>query len=283
MKKLLYILIAVIGAGATSCQVEDAMLFNDCARVQFTTADDYPFSFVWLDESVTSAVVKLPVRVIGGPQNVERALNAVQVEEFDVTYTYDSKGYVIDSTVTAKPNPAQSGQHYVPFNDSEAQKVMKVAADVVKDSLCVVLKRDASLATTKYRLRVRLQPTADFEVGESKYLERTIIVSDMLEQPTNWRSGYSAYNYLGAYSVPKHELMIRVLQSVQGSDARVDDEWITKGNSDPTIFVYWRGKFNEELERFNNDPANIASGAAPLREDPSNPNSTVISFPTRVN
>ena len=283
MKKLFYILIAIIGAGATSCQVEDAMLFDDCARVQFTTTDDYPFSFVWLDQSVTSAVVKLPIKVIGGPQNTERVLNAVQAEEFDVTYTYDSKGYVIDSTVTPKANPAQSGLHYVSFTDTEAQQVMKVKAEAVKDSLCVILKRDASLSTTKYRLRVRLAASDDFEVGESKYLERTIIVSDMLEQPTNWRSGYSAYNYLGTYSVPKHELMIRVLQSVQGSDARVDDEWINKGNSDPTIFVYWRGKFNEELARFNNDPANIASGAAPLREDPTNPNSTLISFPTRVN
>ena len=283
MKKLLYILIAVIGAGATSCQVEDAMLFNDCARVQFTTADDYPFSFVWLDESITTAVVKLPIKVIGGPQDVERALDAVQIEEFDVTYTYDSKGYVVDSTVTAKPNPAQSGTHYVPFNDSQAKELMKVKANLVTDSLQVIVKRDASLATAKYRLRVKLQATADFEVGESKYIERTIVVSDMLEQPANWKSGYSAYTYLGPYSVPKHELMIRVLQSVQGSNARLDNDWIIKGNSDPTIFVYWRGKFKEELERFNSDPENIASGAAPLREDPSNPNSALISFPTRVN
>lgn len=283
MKKLLYILTTVIGAWTTSCQVEDAMLFNDCARVQFTTTEDYPFSFVWLDESITTAVVKLPIKVIGGPQDVERALDAVQVEEFDVTYKYDSKGYVVDSTVTAKPNPAQSGMHYVPFNDSQAKELMKVKANLVTDSLQVIVKRDASLATAKYRLRVKLQATADFEVGESKYLERTIVVSDMLEQPTNWKSGYSAYNYLGSYSVPKHELMIRVLQSVQGSDARLDNDWINKGNSDPTIFVYWRGKFNEELERFNSDPENIASGAAPLREDPSNPNSTLISFPTRVN
>ena len=289
MKKLIYLFIAIVSIGATACQEQEPLMFNDSARVQFTSAvDDYSYSFIWSDKSVTSAVIKLPIRIIGGPKDVERTLNAVQVDEFTVTYEYDNKGYLVDSTVTPMENPAVAGLHYVPFDSPEAQQVLKVKAGVVQDSLSIIVKRDPSLATKKVRLRVRIQDSEDFLAGENQYLERTIVFSDMLEQPTGWyyKNYYTysaAYSYLGNYSVPKHELMIRVLQNLQGSDSRVDDALIDKGNADPTVFVYWRAKFVEELEAFNNDPANIASGAAPLKEDPSNPSSALVSFPTKVN
>ncbi len=285
MKKLFAIIGCVLAMG---CQEDLIMTYEDQARVQFTSStEDMPYSFVWLDDSHTEAVVKLPLRVIGGPAEVERQLEVAQVEEFDVVYEYDSKGYVVDSTVTPIENPAVAGVHYVPFDDPRAQALLKVAPGVVQDSLSIILKRDATLSAGKVRLRVQLKASDDFLLGESKYLERTVVFSDMLEQPSgwyykNWYTYSTAYSYLGTYSVPKHELMIRVLQKLQGPDSRVDDEWIAKGNADPTIFVYWRSKFVEELEAFNNNPDNIASGAAPLREDPANSNSTPVTFPTKV-
>lgn len=288
MKKIFCALTVSACLGMMGCQEDDALLFQDVARVQFTSGvEDYPYSFVWLDKSQEYSVVKLPILVTGGPSDVERTLKVTQVEEFDVTYEYDNKGYVIDSVVTPKPNPAISGVHYVPFDDSEARALLKFEANVVKDSLAIILKRDASLKTEKVRLRLRLEPSDDLQVGESKYLERTIVFSDMLEQPSGWyyKNSYTystAYSYLGNYSVPKHELMIRVLQRLQSSDSRVDDEWIAKGNSDPTIFVYWRSKFVEELNAFNNNPDNIASGVAPLHEDPNDPSSALVTFPTKV-
>ena len=284
MKKIFYILTASFCLGMMGCQEDEALLFQDVARVQFTSGvEDYPYSFVWLDKSQESAIVKLPILVTGGPVDIERTVKVTQVEEFDVTYEYDNKGYVIDSTVTPKPNPAVAGVHYVPFNDSEAQALLKVKAGVVKDSLAIILKRDASLTTEKVRLRLRLEASDDLELGESKYLERTIVFSDMLELPSEWYSYSNAYYYLGNYSVPKHELMIRVLKKLQSSDSRVDDEWLRKGNADPTIFVYWRSKFVEELNAFNNNPENIESGIAPLRENPNDLGSALVSFPTKVN
>lgn len=288
MKKLFYMLTVSFCLGIMGCQEDEALLFQDVARVQFTSGvEDYPYSFVWLDKSLEYSIVKLPILITGGPSNVERKLKVTQVEEFDVVYEYDNKGYVIDSVITPKPNPAVSGVHYVPFNDAEAQALLKVDADVVQDSLAIILKRDASLKTEKVRLRLRLEASGDLEVGESKYLERTIVFSDMLEQPSGWyyKNSYTystAYSYLGNYSVPKHELMIRVLQKLQSSESRVDDEWIAKGNSDPTIFVYWRSKFVEELNAFNNNPENIASGIAPLRENPNDSSSALVTFPTKV-
>ena len=284
MKKIFYILTASFCLGMMGCQEDEALLFQDVARVQFTSGvEDYPYSIVWLDRSQESAIVKLPILVTGGPVDIERTVKVTQVEEFDVTYEYDNKGYVIDSTVTPKPNPAVAGVHYVPFNDSEAQALLKVKAGVVKDSLAIILKRDASLTTEKVRLRLRLEASDDLELGESKYLERTIVFSDMLELPSEWYSYSNAYYYLGNYSVPKHELMIRVLKKLQSSDSRVDDEWLRKGNADPTIFVYWRSKFVEELNAFNNNPENIESGIAPLRENPNDLGSALVTFPTKVN
>jgi hypothetical protein len=288
MKKIFYILIASFCLGIMGCQEDEALLFQDVARVQFTSGvEDYPYSFVWLDKSQENAVVKLPILVTGGPADVERTVKVTQVEEYDVTYEYDNKGYVIDSTVTPKPNPAVAGVHYVPFNEPDAQALLKVKAGVVKDSLAIILKRDASLETEKVRLRLRLEASDDLQLGESKYLERTIIFSDMLEQPSGWyyKNYYTysvAYSYLGNYSVPKHELMIRVLQRLQSSESRVDDLWIAKGNADPTIFVYWRSKFVEELNAFNNNPENIESGVAPMREDPNDLSSALVTFPTKV-
>ena len=284
MKKIFYILTASFCLGMMGCQEDEALLFQDVARVQFTSGvEDYPYSFVWLDRSQESAIVKLPILVTGGPVDIERTVKGTQVEEFDVTYEYDNKGYVIDSTVTPKPNPAVAGVHYVPFNDSEAQALLKVKAAVVKDSLAIILKRDASLTTEKVRLRLRLEASDDLELGESKYLERTLVFSDMLELPSERYSYSNAYYYLGNYCVPKHELMIRVLKELQSSDSRVDDEWLRKGNADPTIFVYWRSKFVEELNAFNNNPENIESGIAPLRENPNDLGSALVTFPTKVN
>ena len=80
MKKIFYILIAILSCNfLTSCQEEEALLFSDSARVQFTSTDDYPYSFVWSDKSVTEAVVKLPIRVIGGPDDTPRNLWVSQI------------------------------------------------------------------------------------------------------------------------------------------------------------------------------------------------------------
>ena len=59
MKKLLYLFIAIFSIGATACQEQEPLMFDDYARIQFTSAvEDYSYSFIWSDESVTSAVVK---------------------------------------------------------------------------------------------------------------------------------------------------------------------------------------------------------------------------------
>ena len=101
-------------------------------------------------------------------------------------------------------------------------------------------------------------------------------ISDQLEQPVNWTRYSSVQSYLGAYSKPKHELMIEVLHD------KVDENWLDQMVNDRPNLIFWRGKFQEALNAFNNDPANIASGKAPLRENPNDNNSAEVTFPSNV-
>lgn len=134
--------------------------------------------------------------------------------------------------------------------------------------------RDKSLKINKVRLRLRLKENADFGFGEHRLLGRTIIISDKLEQPSTWN--YTTKYYFGNYSLAKHRLMLKVVGD------KVDDEWIKKINGEKSVAIYWRGKFIEALEAFNNDAANQTSGVAPMREDPTDKNSALVTFPTGI-
>ena len=162
----------------------------------------------------------------------------------------------------------------MPLNDESIRPLFTIKAGRVKDSVGIVVLRDASLKKASVRLRLRLKENEDFALGERRLQEQTIIISDKLEMPSNWN--YTTKAYLGNYSAPKHRLMMQVVGS------KVDDVWIAEVNKSQELIVYWRGKFIEALEAFNSNPANIASGLAPMREDPTNASSPLVTFPSRV-
>ncbi len=277
MKKRFMILACLLSSFA--CTKEDVYDFKDVGRIQFYSSsvervDDFAYSFVWLNQKRSSDTIYLPLSVLGGASNLKRYVNIVQVPEYDVEYKYDNKGYVIDSTIIEVPNQAVPGKHYVPFNQEDLQALLYVDAGCIRDSIPVVLLRDASLKQAGVRLRIRLNASDDFQLGEERFLTRTVIFSDKLEKPGTW--DFMTDRSLGNYSIAKHQLMIDVVGE------RVDDAWIQKGNKDVSFFVFWRGKFIEALEKFNSNPENLASGKAPLREDPTNQNSPLVKFPTRI-
>lgn len=279
MKKIIYLILPLF-LGLEGCQEEEGLLFNDKARVQLRadgsgTLDDYSYSFIWSPASTTRDIVYLPLRVMGGPADTDRHVSIEQVSEYDVTYTKDHWGYVTDSVVTERTDKAVAGKHYVPFDSPEYDQLLTIPAGEVLTQIGVILLRDVSLSSEKVRLRIRLKPNEDFELGESKYLERTITISDMLEQPSNWGTRYMN-SYFGSYSKAKHELMMKVV------NGKVDEEWVDQAYSSVSFRYYWRMKFIEALQEFNNDPINIASGLAPMRENAADPNSALITFPTSM-
>lgn len=278
MKKTIFmaLLFSII---LTSCKEDERLIYNDKARIELVSENkkapaDYAFSFVWGSETRVRDTVFIPVRVLGGTSNKDRQVMLEQVTEYNTTYIYDKLGKVQDSTVTELPNKAIAGVHYVAFTEASVQPLMVVKAGHIRDSIGVVVLRDKSLKINKVRLRLRLKENADFGFGEHRLLGRTIIISDKMEQPSTWN--YTTKYYFGDYSLTKHRLMLKVVGN------KVDDEWIKKINGEKSVAIYWRGKFIEALEAFNNDVANQTSGVAPMREDPSDKNSALVTFPTGI-
>lgn len=270
------VLISVLSL--VSCAEEQGIVFSDMARVQLSNADEYGFSFVWSSADVTRETVWLPVSVIGGPADVDRHVALEQVQEYDVEYVRDRLNYIVDSVVTPRADQAVAGRHYVGFDSPEYAQLLTVPAGQVRANIGIVVLRDASLAEQKVRLRLRLRANDDFGLGESKLMERTVIISDMLERPEAWTS--ESWNKLqksyGKYSSTKHRFMMQVVGD------KVDDAWFERAD-DASFRNYWKMKFIEALEAYNSDPANIAAGLAPMREDPDDINSALITFPSELN
>lgn len=278
---LIYIIAAATLVSA--CSEQEGMVFSDHARVQLTTDatgsfDEYAFSFVWQPQSVVRDTVFLPVAVLGGPADTDRHVRLEQVMEQDVEYTRDRNNYIVDSIVTPRTDQAVAGQHYVDFGSSEYRDLLTVPAGKVQASIGIILLRDASLAEQSRRLRIRLAPNDDFLLGESRYLERTLVFSDLVERPAAWTDqSWNAFQQsYGNYSRTKHLFMIQVV------GGKVDDAWFVRAE-DSSFRNYWRMKFIEALTNYNADPANIAAGLAPMREDPDNINSALITFPNGLN
>jgi hypothetical protein len=169
---------------------------------------------------------------------------------------------------------AVAGKHYVPFTDKGAQAIMFIATDSATGKLPIILLRDTSLKTNSYRLRIRLTANDEFAIGEKYAIERTIIFSDKLERFDSWKvdnTSAPAYNVFGKYSTGKHQFMIDALKT------RIDEVWFQAVLAAQAT-QHYKNLLRDALNAFNTDPANLASGKAPVRET-SDPTSLAISFP----
>ncbi len=266
MKKRLYFIFAIlVAAGATwSCQKQETMVFNDVNRISLQDSVTANYTFIYEDASVTSHTFLLTVNTIGDVPGHERRVMIEQIPEYDITYLYDDQGQVTDTIKTEIPNMAVAGKHYISFDDTAAQAEWTVEAGKNTSSIPITLLRDASLQSETIRLRVRLVPTDDFQLGETKALEKTIVFSDRLLQPKFWDINITNYNF-GRWSVVKHQFMIDV------SGERIDDEWYNaKVNGIQGSITNYTNIFRRALSDFNSDPANIASGLAPMRDENNN-------------
>jgi len=274
MKKVTYLFILFLGIASTGCQEEKGFLFQDVTRISFSPKEagnyEMTYSFIWGTQNRDT--VYLPVSISGRTADHDRQIEVVQIPGYDVTYNYD----LTDSIITEWSNSAVAGKHYIAFDDAEAKALLKIKAGEITGYVPVIVLRNTSLKTEKVRLRIQLVASNDLELGQAKNLIMLLNISDQLEQPVNWTRYSTAQSYLGTYSKPKHELMIKVLQD------KVDEEWLEQMANDRPNLIFWRGKFQEALNAFNNDLVNIASGKAPLREDPNDSNSAEVTFPSNV-
>lgn len=273
MKKFIFILYVICLTGLSGCREAEYRLFDDVARVQMSGSKEQYYNFVYKDrETVDRDTVYLTVQTIGDLSDAPRKIAFKQIPEYDITYKYDNKGNLVDSTMTEKTNKAVPGVHYVPMDSEEMQPLLVVKSRVVYVKIPVILLRDTSLRREEKRLRLKLVETEDFKLGENSQLSRVVVVGDKLLRPQKWDSWYEKYGF-GKYSERKHEFMIEVTQE------KVDDEWLDLLTYDSARLSYLKNKFKQELAKYNNDPKNLAEGLAPMREDSDDPNSPLVVFP----
>lgn len=274
MKRFIYI-ITILLVAASSCTKSEYLLFSDIARVQLSDTTALSSTFIYDPSTVTKDTVYIEVSTIGGITNYDRPVKLVQVPEYDYTYVRDPvTNQITDTIATEKPFKAIPGTHYTDLADKSLESMMVIKADSVKALIPVVLLRDASLKANSYRLRLQLVANKEFGLGEKNSREKTIVFSDRLERFYSWRidgTAAPAFNTFGKYSIGKHQFMIDVLK------VNIDEVWYQAILAAQATNNYVN-MLKSALNAFNSDPANIASGKAPLRETNS-PASAVVAFP----
>ena len=255
MKRLIYIAL-ILTTVITGCKKNEQLLYHDIARVQLNDTATINSTFVYDPATVTRDTVYVQVNTIGKTANNDREVKLVQVTEEN------------------EPFPAVAGVHYVSLDDPSLKKLMVIKANAVSAMIPIVLLRDTSLKTNSYRLQLQLTANDQFGLGEVQYRSIAIRFSDHLERFFSWRVDASqapAFITFGKYSIGKHQFMIDVLHET------IDEAWYQAASSIGALTNY-QNLLKTALAKFNSDPANIASGKAPLRET-SSPNSLAITFP----
>lgn len=276
-KNIVYALLIFATIWQTGCKKEDYQLFNSPSRVQWKDTVTVYQTFASKRETVLRDTVWLKANVMGGPSNEPKKLKIKQVKGIHYAYTYDKAGVVIDTTATEVPNQAIPGVHYIPFDSEEMQKLLVQKTVVtnnpqdVEINIPVIVLRDASLSENNYLLYVQLEQSDDFLPGESEKRIKIVSISNRIVKPSRWTFFVSFF--LGDYSYVKHKFMNETLGTV------IDNEWLAQPQS---IITFYRERCRRALNTFNANPENIEKGVAPLREDPDNPQSRLITFPTQL-
>lgn len=274
MKSLIYFIIG-IGLLTVGCSETDYLVYNDMARVQLKDTMTVTYTFVYEPEWVTTDTIYIQINTIGGISDYNRVVKFEQITEYETTYVRDEQtGEITDTIKTEIENKAVPGVHYLDFSDASLQKDMVVKANEAVALIPVVVFRDESLKENSYRLRLQLTKTNDFDLGERYAREVTIVLSDRLERFYSWRVDTylaPAFSSFGKYSTGKHRFMVDVLNEM------IDENWYQAIVAQQAI-EHYKNVLKEALIGFNNNPDNIASGAAPLRENEF-PDSPLVSFP----
>ena len=100
--------------------------------------------------------------------------------------------------------------------------------------------------------------------------QRAVIdFSNQLSRPSSWDYIVEWQDW-GVWSRGKHLFINQVL-----GKPIADDFFLV---TDATLLRIYLDTLKKALDRFNNDPDNIASGKAPVLSDPNDPKSAPISF-----
>lgn len=200
------------------------------------------YSFAYGHSSVQVDTVKLELQLMGEVKDYDRSfsLRQVPVGEWN----------------------AESGKHYVAFNDPEVISYYVLPANAIKVVVPVVLKRDPSLKANNYTLRLTIAEAGEFTCGSKERAYRTIVIADELIKPNGW--GDTMEHFFGEYGKAKHQFMIDV------SGNRWDEEYVKEMNdwarTDQGYLFYWMDFFKQALDEYNatHDTPLCEAGGVPV-------------------
>lgn len=242
MKRKVYVLSIILSLVAFwACSEKDIEIFSgDVVYISFTkdaSKDSVVYSFQTYPSG--EIVAEVPVRVRGHWLTAPRVF-----------------------TVSANPDSTN-----LPATAFELPEKCEFAPGQELDTIRIKFFNNfEDLKNKTYRLFLQINESDNVKQGEYAYRKAKFYVSDKLEKPTWWsrndNTESNPYNiveqvYLGKYSVKKYKLF---LDRLAEDNASFDGEDMVVMKKYALRLKYW-------LEDFNSNPDNIASGAAPMKDE----------------
>ena len=242
MKKLYKFLLSLcVVFPLVSCEKDLPVYdYKECGLMfEYEYARDsvYSYSFAFGPSDVMRDTVKLDVALLGNVVDYDRVISLRQI----LTGEHD----------------AQSGVHYVPFDDPSLASQYILPANATSAVIPVVLLRDVSLQENDYNLRVTFQSNADFSFVAKEKSYRSIVIADQLIQPNNWDS--YCKHFFGSYGKVKHQFMIDET-GFPWDNEYVDNEIYGYLSNDQNVLFALQAKMQNALAEYN------ATHEEPLRE-----------------
>lgn len=190
-------------------------------------------TFVYDPESLTRDTIYVPVKSMGFLRDYDRFVQFEQVK--------------LDSVFNA-----ESGVHYVAFDDAEVKNLMVLPAGQETVEIPIIVLRDPTLRDTVVVLQLRVVENEYFKLGDLNRVEVLVEIGDVPMQPANWLTMF------GTYGRVKHRFLINFF------GWRFDEETFEIFKSDYLYAMAIRTKAQTELNRVNTERA--ARGEKPLCE-----------------
>lgn len=235
-----FLLIFSLGA----CQEETLTEYQNDPRLSFGAEQDtlVVASFFVIKTGIDLDTVFLQVETLGDTVGFDRPFS---VEQIDTEAEY----------------AAVPGIHYVGFDEPEIKAELFIPAGAVKAAVPVIVKRDKSLQTAIYELRLKIQGNEYFKPGLLNHTTCVVRISDKGDKPVMWDSFWKAS--FGEWCSVKMKFIIDYVGLTDFEDYP----------SDPSYGNYLKAKAQQQLSAYKANPMN-----PPLYDETKLPEEIWISF-----
>jgi hypothetical protein len=252
MKRIRFYIIALALLVMASCKQDDLKLFNDIARIQFsspiaiyttsysTMDTTKTYTFFYKTDNIKQDTVFFDIYTSGNISTKDRAFSLQQVQVNGLTN-------------------AVAGTDYKAFTDPTVNSAYVIKAGQAHAIVPIVLLRNISLKTTLVTLKFAVAANENFQPGEESCMWRKVIFTDNISKPASWRD-----NLYGTYSLTKHTFMIN------STGQKWDEAFCLNLPYLQSSLYYYMGMLKQALADYNK-----AHPGSPLTDE----NGLLVTFP----